>query len=142
MGNKMRVKMFVVGERPEPAPEGWRVFNAPRPLRGDVTWEDDFRHGRFYAAVNPDGDRAAQMVKDNLSLDAWEVSYLGDDEMRELVMGYYHTIAAGRGMKPEQVEKIGYPRLVEGFVMVEDGTVEEFMELDGTARFFLPQHDR
>ena len=35
---------------------GWTVYNAPRPIMGHKTWQGDFRHGVFYAAVAPEGD--------------------------------------------------------------------------------------
>lgn len=51
-------------------PANWIVFNAPRPLVGHKTFDGDFVCGRFYAAVDPSAEFAADYVRQNLELDA------------------------------------------------------------------------
>lgn len=58
-------------------PADWTIFNAPRPLNGHITWQDDFRHGIFYAAVNPHGYIADTMIRDNVNLHAFVLDYVG-----------------------------------------------------------------
>ena len=56
---------------------GWTVYNAPRPILGHDTWQGDFRHGVFYAAVAPEDDPAdefgdtPQFHKRNQDLDGY-----------------------------------------------------------------------
>jgi hypothetical protein len=58
-GGSVRLPVVILadaGDRPsdhlseEIAANGWRVFNAPRPIPGRLTWTSDFRAGVFYAA--------------------------------------------------------------------------------------------
>jgi hypothetical protein len=70
---------------------GARIFNAPRPLYGAaadnraVTWTGRFRAGTFYAAVWPDGYRAADMVAANERDGAVEVQLVDNAEVRRMV---------------------------------------------------------
>lgn len=101
------VKIFhVIGERPTSfdvngrsveIPEGWLIFNAPRPLyatpfdvvireefesggfhydesRGEVypEWRGNFFHGVFYVAVSPDDE---DRIERNRSLDGWVLEF-------------------------------------------------------------------
>jgi len=43
--------------RPENIPEDWSIYNAPRPIPGEIVWDGDFLHGVFYAAVPPEAER-------------------------------------------------------------------------------------
>ncbi|MFH1984767.1 MAG: hypothetical protein ABIL58_23245 [Pseudomonadota bacterium] len=71
--------IVAIGERPD-LPPGNIVFNAPRPLAGHKDWQGDFRHGIYYAAVDPNGERADWMVEQNRDLDGWIVIYLSREE--------------------------------------------------------------
>ncbi|WP_454727956.1 MULTISPECIES: strawberry notch-like NTP hydrolase domain-containing protein [Cupriavidus] len=51
-------------------PAGWLVMNAPRPLVGDRLANGDFRHGRFYAAIDPAGAMATLYFERNARDDA------------------------------------------------------------------------
>lgn len=51
-------------------PASWLVFNAPRPLVGHKTFDGDFVCGRFYAAIDPSAEFAAEYIRKNLELDA------------------------------------------------------------------------
>lgn len=46
------------------------IFNAPRPLFG-TTWQSDYRHGVFYAAIDPNQEEAAGWIERNLDDDAY-----------------------------------------------------------------------
>lgn len=74
---------------------GWTVYNAPRPLLGMETWNGDFRHGVFFAAVAPEGDPADEfgdaptMHERNQSLDGWPCVIVTREQIRE----YYDKLA-------------------------------------------------
>lgn len=64
-------------------PEGWIVYNAPRPLMGHEGWSGEFVHGIFYAAVNPEGEYAEVYVKRNQELDGHIVRWVTKGEVLE-----------------------------------------------------------
>lgn len=76
-------------ETPDGVGENWRIYNAPRPLSGHITWTGPFRHGIFYAAIAPVGDPADEfndserMTDSTLRLDGWlivDVAYARVEE--------------------------------------------------------------
>jgi len=83
--------------RPAFVPDGWTIYNAPRPLYGSTLpdgrqeWTGDFLHGIFYVAVDPADPYAARWVKENEQLHAWIVQYATDTEARVWVMEHYHA---------------------------------------------------
>lgn len=105
-------KAIIVGDRPATVlgwhawmhhrsnvelPAAWLVFNAPRPIPGDLEWEGDFRHGIHYAALDPakaeggDGDRRhhAWQLAQIKSLDGWLVEWKTVGQMREELNAFY-----------------------------------------------------
>lgn len=74
---------------------GWTIYNAPRPLLGHETWQGDFRHGVFFAAVAPDGDPADEFGdaphfhERNRQNDGYTCEIVS----REAVMAYGVTVA-------------------------------------------------
>ena len=62
-----------------------RLFNAPRPLYGEVAWEGEFRHGIHYAAIWPDTYRGDDLVEQNARLDVVELEFVNDDELRRMI---------------------------------------------------------
>ncbi len=74
---------YIVGTRPQDAPAGHLIHNAPRPLHGDKTWQGDFISGIFYAAIDPDGDGAEWFIQQNQNLDASELRWVTMDEAVE-----------------------------------------------------------
>ena len=69
-------------------PAGWLIFNAPRPLSGTVTadgqmvWVGEFRHGIYYAAVNPSPeDFGPKLMKLNVELDGWLCQYVTEKDI-------------------------------------------------------------
>lgn len=70
-------RLRIIGESPKEQPEGWEVHNAPRPLVGNIQWEGEFRHGIFYAAIDPaDSLMTGYARRENASLDAYRVEYV------------------------------------------------------------------
>ena len=64
-------------------PEGWIVYNAPRPLMGHEGWSGEFVHGIFYAAVNPAGEYADVYCKHNQEIDGHVVRWVTKSEVLE-----------------------------------------------------------
>jgi phage terminase large subunit-like protein len=93
-----------VGARPENVPVGWRVFNAPRPLRGHRTWQGQFISGVFYAAVNPDAEYAEAYVESNRRDAAIELQWISPEQWRERVMAYGRRLADEYGIDLEQFD--------------------------------------
>lgn len=65
-----------IGTRPADIPQDWPIHNAPRPLYGTKTWEGDFIHGRFYAAIDPIEEFGEGWAKRNEDLDAYELVFI------------------------------------------------------------------
>ena len=88
-------RLKVVGERPADAPKGTIIFNAPRPLFGQINWKGDFRHGIFYVALNPGDEHFERCARENLSLDAWVIEYVTQEHAIETAREYY------KGKRPQ-----------------------------------------
>ena len=69
----MNIKTFSV--RPENINSDWIIFNAPRPLVGNKTWQGDFLSGIFYAAVDPSDAMAHDFISNNETNGAKIVEY-------------------------------------------------------------------
>jgi len=67
----------------EKVPEGWIVYNAPRPLMGHEGWSGEFVHGIFYAAVNQEGEYADVYIKRNQELDGHIVKWVAKGDVLE-----------------------------------------------------------
>lgn len=78
-------KLHVIEKRLN-VPGDWIIINAPRPIPGDIQWQGDFRHGIFYAALNPDDPNFASNYTEAEDLDAWELRYYTINEAREILM--------------------------------------------------------
>lgn len=76
---------------PDDIPEGWIVFNAPRPLYGHWTWTGEFRSGIFYVAVDPAGEQATAFIKRNHENDARIVRWATLDKVRKEVIEFYQV---------------------------------------------------
>ncbi len=85
---------YEIGERPSEAPEGWTVWNAPRPLYGEIVWHGDFVKGCFYAATNPDAaeymDVRGQEIR-NRDLDACQIEWVTRDKAAQMARERYET---------------------------------------------------
>lgn len=94
---------------------GFTVYNAPRPLYGVDVWQDDFRHGVFYAAVLPEnhvfdefGDAAFQH-KRNKELDGYECQIV----TRKQVMKYGEKLAEKYNV---DLDEFDYEDIVVSFI--------------------------
>jgi len=88
------LKREVRGERPAEAPDGWIVYNAPRPIWGHTKWQGDFVTGVFYAAVDPEMDDADEMVAHNQLQHAAELTFISEEEWRRRVEEYGRKMSA------------------------------------------------
>lgn len=79
----------VIGQRPANIPADWRIYNAPRPLYGDQTWQGDFFHGIFYAAVNLINDEANLYIQLNTNLDGWILEYVAEETAVAESLAFY-----------------------------------------------------
>jgi hypothetical protein len=68
-----------------PADQGWRIFNAPRPLTGTQTWVGDFLSGVFYAAVALDDPNRDYCLQANFNLDAVELVPISKEEFEHRI---------------------------------------------------------
>ena len=81
--------IYVVGARPSDVPEEWVIFNAPRPLYGQLVWEDtDAPCGWFHAAVYLNGERGPTWVVSNKRMDARVLFYISYQEFKGMVSEY------------------------------------------------------
>jgi hypothetical protein len=70
----------LLGTRPADVPSDWLIFHAPRPIYGHKEWRDGGGMGFFYAAVDPDGDRADWMAEQNRRNDAVILEYIDEED--------------------------------------------------------------
>jgi hypothetical protein len=61
-------------------PKHWDIYNAPRPLPGNMTWQGEFLHGRWYCAVDPEDEFASKFRAAIECLDGWKVIYDCEDQ--------------------------------------------------------------
>ena len=86
-------KLDLLGE-PVEIPEGWLIFNAPRPLHAtrlhdtDIypEWQGKFYHGIFYTAVDPEDPHS---IERNISLDGWVLKFVTTAEAMAWAEEYY-----------------------------------------------------
>lgn len=67
------------------------LFNAPRPLWGTNTWQGDFCHGIFYAAVAFNDPQREQMIMDATENDAWVLYFIAEDKAKATLWDEYMT---------------------------------------------------
>ena len=92
---------YTIGERPAQAPEGWRIFNAPRPICGTVvcengqwqgkTWIGPFVSGIIYAAVKPTDPDAPAWIATNREMDACELVYVTEQQAFDAALRWYQA---------------------------------------------------
>jgi hypothetical protein len=105
----------------------WAVYNAPRPIPGEITFQGAFRHGIFYAAGPL--DRYAQ---DWADLDAWPVQRISNlqivDHLAAMARERNTTLA-------EVLEDTDLPELARqcGFPWYEAPCPEESLPTGETA---------
>lgn len=116
----------ILGEHPEwfAATDGshgriyptWEIWNAPRPIYGHVQWTGEFRHGVFYAGIDPDEEYADKWRRENISLDAWKLEYVTKQEALRQIREYYEKkypedIGLLKDVLPEQLLEAFYEHL-------------------------------
>lgn len=95
--------------------DGYTVYNAPRPLLGHKTWQGDFRHGVFYAAVLPENSPADEFNdaptfhKRNKELDGHVCQIV----TRQDVMAYGQMMADEYSV---DIEEFDYDDIVKSYV--------------------------
>lgn len=84
---------------PDTIPAGAIIFNAPRPIYGDVTWNAVSICGRFFALIleRPDADRCQDeaprswMVKENQSLAAVVLRPVTEAQAQAEIEAHYRS---------------------------------------------------
>jgi len=94
--------------RPQGVPEHYLICNAPRPIIGDMLWEGDFIHGRFYAALDPENPEFDICVRENTALDAWHLIFWTEAEARDRVKEAYPKYA-------HKVDSLSFEQLYDTF---------------------------
>jgi len=105
-------ELFIIGEKPKDIPENWFIFNAPRPLLGDIEWQGEFQHGVFYVAVDPDGYIPESWIQKNYNLDGWLVKYISEKDAIKKAKDYYHKEYPNQ---TEAIENLGKRDLLQVF---------------------------
>lgn len=94
------------GALPDDIPEGAIIFNALRPIYGDVTWRGAPTVGPFYALVlpRPDSEREGGepqrrwMIRENAGLDATVIRPLTEAGARAEIEAHYRSSERGRAL--------------------------------------------
>jgi hypothetical protein len=104
---------IAIGNQPDEAPSGSIIFNAARPIYGHNEWQGDFAYGRFYAAVDPNKDRADWMIEENRTLDAWILEYIPREEFIARARAYFRNAFPKLADKAE--EKYSDDQFIESY---------------------------
>ena len=84
-----------IGDKPVNVPENATIYNAARPLAGQLTWTGDFYAGVFYAGVDPAHDMAEEWDARNAELDATVLVYFDENQAIDMVTNWYREKYAG-----------------------------------------------
>lgn len=101
--NKTIPQVATIGARPThtpedgvPIPANWPIYNAPRPLYGQIAWvwpQAPFRSfGWFFAAVDPNdawSHGVTGYIEENRSLDARELVFVSDEAAFQRGAAFY-----------------------------------------------------
>lgn len=88
-------------------PEDYAIFNAPRPLIGDATWQGSFIHGIFYAGVYTVGKNAKHFIQRCAELDAVVFDFVTDEEVYAKAQVYYDDFLVNKvNVRDYAVEKL------------------------------------
>jgi hypothetical protein len=97
----MKIRKVVNFPCPPQAPEGWEVYNAPRPLEGTTIWMGKFIGGIFFAAIDPADPDADLWREENRRLAAVRLEFVSRQSVIDEMVAYYRD-----KYSPEQFEKI------------------------------------
>jgi len=122
---KCRRRAFI-GSRPLDVPDGWIVYNAPRPITGQMKWISDFYAGAFYVAVDPAHEQAEEWDTRNAELDATVLVYFTDAEAIDAVTQYCEReYGVDWGSFPGAVTNMSKTAYVHQFLdLVHEGEIE------------------
>lgn len=107
MIDQFKLSLYPCDIKPLPYPENlWRgayVFNAPRPLAGNISGEGEWHCGIYYAVVNPSSEYAKQDIETNRKLDAVllvpatmeQIVRLGEKQIPEKYRAGYESLKDG-----------------------------------------------
>jgi hypothetical protein len=98
--------VWVIGAPPTQAPVGWRIYNAARPLYGDVTWQGDFITGVHFAAIDPKGPDALAQVQRDQELDARHLVYLTPETWSRIVDAYTEQLGSEYGVDARDFDRV------------------------------------
>ena len=74
--------------------DDWKIYNAPRPLAGTVTWIDvNGWSGWFFAAIDPLDVLSPTWEKDTINLDGCLLIYVSQEDWHKRVMEYGKQLA-------------------------------------------------
>ena len=135
----MQVTIFkTFDERPADISAGWIIMNAPRPLAGDKCWDGEFRHGIFYAAINPVEypKYARDKFNINCDLDGWVVEYCTQADIDAHVLA---QIAAGRARADRIIPEHARASYLERNGWRVEDVEECWRRLTGINHFCHPQ---
>ena len=89
--------------RPEQAPEGWEVWNAPRPMMGTVHFTGEFFHGIWYGAIDPADSVGDRFRKANHRDDGWILEWISLGQATAQIRAIYAVRYPGMNLL-DQIE--------------------------------------
>jgi hypothetical protein len=89
----LRSKRELIGDREIPA--DWELWNAARPIAGDVAFAGPFLQGIFYTAIDPSGPYADDMRSRNIALDAALIFCVTAEQAVEAYRRYGASLGLG-----------------------------------------------
>jgi len=84
-----RYSLIVPGNVQIQLAESHVIFNASRPLPGHLTWQADFCHGVFYAAVDATKPDAVRLARQCISLDGWVLQFITEEAATTALQAWY-----------------------------------------------------
>lgn len=103
-------------------PADWTVWNAARPLYGHEQWTGEFRHGLFYAAIDPCGESHQYFTVRNHELDGWICQWVTQEEVFQTVRSYYETRFPDQTVNWDNFE---YTDFVNSFFHIKDKETQD-----------------
>lgn len=87
--NQKIILIHEIRPRPEQAPEGWEVWNAPRPMAGTRHFQGEFIHGIFYGVIDPTDAYADNWRRLNIRDDGTMLEWISLEEAKTQVVALY-----------------------------------------------------
>ena len=102
-----------IGNKPDNVPENATIYNAARPLVGQLTWTGDFYAGVFYAGVDPSHRLAEEWDARNAELDATVLVYFDENQAIDMVTDWYREKYAGEWDRVAAILMVGARRTLQ-----------------------------